>query len=128
MGDIGRSFDDDSEKFDVVSCMGRSFIYLLTRENYESALCEYFDLLNPGGKIVLQGRECVKGYDDISWSEETKTGLNPFFLSPINCSTRLDKRLRFSFEPFAVSICVPTFIIMICSLLILVSIISCSSV
>ncbi|MBT4917330.1 class I SAM-dependent methyltransferase [Candidatus Peregrinibacteria bacterium] len=74
MGDIGRSFDDDSEKFDVVSCMGRSFIYLLTRENYESALCEYFDLLNPGGKIVLQGRECVKGYDDISWSEETKTG------------------------------------------------------
>lgn len=77
IGDMGKIKDslEKSQKFDVVSIMSRSFIYLLDSAKYQQALQDYFDLLSPGGKIVIQSREHIKN-GDLPWSEELKTSMS----------------------------------------------------
>lgn len=50
----------EGEKFDAITCLSRSFIYLGERENYVKALKDFRDLLVPGGKVVLQSRNTIK--------------------------------------------------------------------
>lgn len=64
----------EGEQFDVISCLSRSFIYLGERENYVKALKDFYDLLVPGGKVVLQSRKHLKK-GDLPWSAEMGTSL-----------------------------------------------------
>ncbi|MBT4055824.1 class I SAM-dependent methyltransferase, partial [Candidatus Peregrinibacteria bacterium] len=50
----------EGEQFDAITCLSRSFIYLGERENYVNALKDFYDLLEPGGKVVLQSRAHIK--------------------------------------------------------------------
>lgn len=45
------------EKFKVISCMGSSFMYLQTHEDHVQALRNWHELLEPGGKVVMQWRD-----------------------------------------------------------------------
>lgn len=75
-GDYSRTKESvgEDEQFNVVSCLSRSFIYLGERENYVQALKDFYDLLLPGGKVVLQSRKHLKK-GDLPWSEEMGTSL-----------------------------------------------------
>ncbi len=64
----------EGEQFDAISCLSRSFIYLGERENYVKALKDFYDLLAPGGKLVLQSRKHLKK-GDLPWSKEMGTSL-----------------------------------------------------
>lgn len=64
----------EGDQFDVISCLSRSFIYLGERENYVKALKDFYDLLLPGGKVVLQSRKHLKK-GDLPWSKEMGTSL-----------------------------------------------------
>lgn len=64
----------EGEKFDMVSCLSRSFIYLGERENYVKALKDFYDLLNPGGKVVLQSRKHLKS-GSLPWAQEMGTSV-----------------------------------------------------
>lgn len=64
----------EGDQFDVISCLSRSFIYLGERENYVQALKDFYDLLVPGGKVVLQSRKHLKK-GDLPWSAEMDTSL-----------------------------------------------------
>jgi SAM-dependent methyltransferase len=64
----------EAEQFDAISCLSRSFIYLGERENYVKALKDFYDLLVPGGKVILQSRKHLKR-GDLPWSKEMGTSL-----------------------------------------------------
>lgn len=66
------------EKFDAITCLSRSFIYLGERANYVKALKDFNDLLVPGGKVVLQSRNTVKE-STYPWAEDmgAKIGYTP---------------------------------------------------
>jgi SAM-dependent methyltransferase len=73
MGNIKASLSEtDPKSFDAITVMSRSFMYLLTKKDYQKAVKDYFDLLAPGGKLVLQWRERMK--ETMPWAEEMHTG------------------------------------------------------
>lgn len=64
----------DDDRFDAIACLSRSFIYLGERANYVKALKDFYDLLVPGGKIILQSRKHIKN-GDLPWSKDMGTSL-----------------------------------------------------
>ncbi len=64
----------DDDQFDAISCLSRSFIYLGERKNYVKALKDFYDLLAPGGKIILQSRMHIKN-SDFPWSKDMGTSI-----------------------------------------------------
>jgi len=71
---IKESVSDD-EKFDAITCLSRSFIYLGERENYVKALKDFNDLLVPGGKVVVQSRFRIKK-SDYPWAKDLGTEIH----------------------------------------------------
>jgi len=57
MTDVKSSLQSPDERFDVVTCLGRSFNYLQNHEDYMKTLKDWFDVLEPGGSVVLQWRQ-----------------------------------------------------------------------
>lgn len=55
-GEVKKSLKQD-DRFKCITCMGSSFIYLRSFEDYANALKDFNDILEPGGKIVFQWRE-----------------------------------------------------------------------
>ena len=79
LGDMGRIREaiEDGAKYKLITIGGSSFMYLPTEEAHEKALADYFDLLEPGGKLVLQFRERVKPADESQRNEWCgKLGVN----------------------------------------------------
>ncbi len=68
-GDVKSALNPD-DRFNAVTCVGGSFVYLDRHEDNVKALRDYFDLLEPGGKIVFQWREKPQSQE----SEEIREG------------------------------------------------------
>lgn len=62
LGDMGHILNSIPEgmKYKLITIGGSSFMYLPTEADHEKALADYFELLEPGGKIVIQYRERVQ--------------------------------------------------------------------
>jgi len=48
---------EPGQKFKCITIFGSSFIYLKSHEEYQKALQDFYDILEPGGKLVIQWRE-----------------------------------------------------------------------
>lgn len=55
-GNVRESLPEDVQ-YKVVSILGGSFMYLKTAEEHQKAMQDFYDLLAPGGKIVIQFRD-----------------------------------------------------------------------
>ena len=62
----------ENNQYDAITVLSRSFIYLGERANYEKSLKDFYDLLKPGGKVVIQARDNMPGKLR-PWAEATKT-------------------------------------------------------
>lgn len=75
MGNVKETLEEDEiGTYDVVSILSRSFIYLGAKANYEKAVKDYFDVLKPGGKLVIQMRHRL-GPPKMPWLEGTNAGI-----------------------------------------------------
>lgn len=59
VGDMGKVLDvvPDGKRYKMITILGSSFMYLGAKDVYQKALKDYFGLLEPGGKLILQFRE-----------------------------------------------------------------------
>jgi SAM-dependent methyltransferase len=56
MGNIKESIED-GKKYKAITIMGTSFMYLPDHESHQKALNDYIEILEPGGKLVIQWYE-----------------------------------------------------------------------
>lgn len=59
-------------QYDAIAVLSRSFICLGERVNYEKALKDFYDLLKPGGKVVIQARDNMPKQPR-PWAKATQT-------------------------------------------------------
>ncbi len=59
VGDMGKVVEavPEGSQYKMITILGSSFMYLGTKEAHQKALEDYYDLLEPGGKLILQFRE-----------------------------------------------------------------------
>lgn len=65
MGDIAKE-TEAGRKYKLITILGDSFIYLPNEEAIRNAFQQYFDLLEPGGRLVLQFRGRGPNYQEES--------------------------------------------------------------
>lgn len=65
----------DGASYKMVTILGNSFMYLPTKEAHQQALKDYSDVLEPGGKLVIQFRETT-GTGDPMKAKELHEGLH----------------------------------------------------
>lgn len=58
LGDMGNILEKvpSEQKYKLITILGNSFIYLPNKAAYQKALEDYYSLLEPGGKLVLEFR------------------------------------------------------------------------
>ncbi len=64
---------EDGEKYKMITIYGSSFMYLRTKQDHENALKDFYDLLVPGGKLVIEFRERTSDWDPAqmaAWCEK----------------------------------------------------------
>lgn len=71
VGDMGNILEkvQEGSRYKMITILGSSFMYLGTKEVHQKALNDYFDLLEPGGKLIFQFRQ-RKGDFDLKKQEE----------------------------------------------------------
>ncbi len=76
-GDMGNALESvpGGTRYKMITILGSSFMYLGTKEAHQKALNDYYHLLEPGGKLVLQFRE-RKGQADLEAQQRLRQELN----------------------------------------------------
>lgn len=54
---------EEGAQYQLITIMGSSFMYLRDQQEHEKALKDLYDLLAPGGKLVIQFRERTTAHD-----------------------------------------------------------------
>ena len=64
-GDMGHIIPslDSSDSYKLITIMGGSFIYLPTKEAHQKALSDYYSILEPEGKLVMEWRARTQPYN-----------------------------------------------------------------
>jgi len=63
----------EDNQFNAITILSRSFVYLGERAIYEKALKDFYDLLLPGGKLVIQARDNMGS--DKPWAKELQASM-----------------------------------------------------